>query len=105
MRTRERTSCCTRTDRRARPRSGTTTKSSGHCRAPNDGAAARKTLGGSPPFPVSLPGVTDVHVHLEPYRELKPAVLEGMERETPGFEGLARATAAAGGLLEGLAAP
>src|SRR3972149_4197976 len=74
-------------------------------RAPNDGAAARKTLGGSPPFPVSLPGVTAVHVHLEPYRELKPAMLEAMERTTPGFEGLARATAAAGGLLEGLAAP
>ena len=28
----------------------------------------------------SLPGVTDVHVHIQPWKQLKPAVMEAMRR-------------------------
>ena len=30
-----------------------------------------------------MPGITDVHVHLEPYRDIKPKVLEMLWREIP----------------------
>ena len=38
----------------------------------------------------SLPGITDVHVHLEPYQNLKPAVFETMRRTMPDFDATAR---------------
>jgi len=37
-----------------------------------------------------LPGITDVHVHLEPYKNLKPAVFETMRRTMPDFDAMAR---------------
>ena len=37
-----------------------------------------------------MPGITDVHVHIEPYRSLHPEVLESMRTTVPGFDGLAR---------------
>jgi len=37
-----------------------------------------------------LPGITDVHVHLEPYKNLKPAVFETMRRTMPDFDATAR---------------
>ena len=33
-----------------------------------------------------MPGITDVHVHLEPYENLRPAVLETMRRTMPAFD-------------------
>jgi hypothetical protein len=41
-------------------------------------------------FARSLPGITDVHVHLEPYANLRPAVLETMRRTMPDFDVMAR---------------
>lgn len=41
-------------------------------------------------YVAALTAVTDVHVHLEPYRSLKPAVLETMRREMRGFDALLR---------------
>lgn len=40
-----------------------------------------KGLSGPRDFRAALPAVTDVHVHLEPYRTLKPHVLEMLWRE------------------------
>lgn len=37
-----------------------------------------------------MPGITDVHVHIEPYRSLKPSVLDVMRREMHDFAHLAR---------------
>ncbi len=37
-----------------------------------------------------MPGITDVHVHLEPYRNLKPAVFDTMRRTMPDFDAMAR---------------
>jgi len=37
-----------------------------------------------------LPGITDVHVHVEPYRTLHAEVLASMRTNTPGFGDLAR---------------
>lgn len=37
-----------------------------------------------------MPGITDVHVHLEPYKNLKPAVFETMRRTMPDFDAMAR---------------
>lgn len=37
-----------------------------------------------------MPGITDVHVHLEPYKNLKPAVFETMRRTMPEFDAVAR---------------
>ena len=37
-----------------------------------------------------MPGITDVHVHLEPYRKLKPHVLEMLWREIPDRERASR---------------
>ena len=37
-----------------------------------------------------MPGITDVHVHLEPYKNLKPAVFETMRRTMPDFDATAR---------------
>ncbi|MFA5895617.1 MAG: amidohydrolase family protein [Thermoplasmata archaeon] len=37
-----------------------------------------------------MPGITDVHVHLEPYKNLKPAVLETMRREMKDFDALVK---------------
>ncbi len=37
-----------------------------------------------------LPGITDVHVHLEPYRPLKATVLQTMQKEIRDFESLGR---------------
>jgi predicted TIM-barrel fold metal-dependent hydrolase len=37
-----------------------------------------------------LPGITDVHVHLEPYQNLKPGVLETMRREMRNFDALVK---------------
>jgi len=33
-----------------------------------------------------VPGVTDVHVHIQPFEMLKPEVLEGMKRERQDFD-------------------
>lgn len=33
-----------------------------------------------------MPGVTDVHVHIQPFEMLKPEVLEGMKRERGNFD-------------------
>ena len=37
-----------------------------------------------------MPGITDVHVHVEPYRTLHAEVLASMRTNTPGFGDLAR---------------
>ncbi|HLE54714.1 MAG TPA: amidohydrolase family protein [Thermoplasmata archaeon] len=37
-----------------------------------------------------MPGITDVHVHLEPYKNLKPAVFGTMRRTMPDFDAMAR---------------
>ncbi len=37
-----------------------------------------------------LPGITDVHVHLEPYENLKPTVFETMRRTMPDFDAMAQ---------------
>lgn len=37
-----------------------------------------------------LPGITDVHTHLEPYENLKPAVFETMRKTMPGFDATAQ---------------
>jgi len=37
-----------------------------------------------------LPGITDVHVHLEPYKNLKLTVFETMRRTMPDFDAMAR---------------
>ncbi len=37
-----------------------------------------------------MPGITDVHVHLEPYKNLKPAVLDRMRREMKDFDSLVK---------------
>ena len=37
-----------------------------------------------------LSGITDVHVHLEPYENLKPAVFETMRRTMPDFDAMAQ---------------
>jgi len=37
-----------------------------------------------------LPGITDVHVHLEPYTNLKPAVFETMRKTMPDFDATAK---------------
>ncbi len=39
---------------------------------------------------IRLTGITDVHVHLEPYRNLKPEVFETMRRTMPDFDATAR---------------
>ncbi|HKZ63986.1 MAG TPA: amidohydrolase family protein [Thermoplasmata archaeon] len=39
-----------------------------------------------------MPGVTDVHVHMQPFEMMKPEVLAAMKRERPHFEFLARIT-------------
>ncbi len=38
----------------------------------------------------SLPGITDVHTHLEPYENLKPAVFETMRKTMPDFDATAK---------------
>jgi len=38
----------------------------------------------------SLPGITDVHTHLEPYENLKPTVFETMRKTMPDFDATAR---------------
>ncbi|TLZ58138.1 MAG: amidohydrolase [Methanobacteriota archaeon] len=35
--------------------------------------------------PTAMSGVTDVHVHVQPFRMLKPDILESMKRERPQF--------------------
>src|SRR5439155_20409554 len=35
--------------------------------------------------PISMAGVTDVHVHVQPFRMLKPEILDSMKRERPQF--------------------
>jgi predicted TIM-barrel fold metal-dependent hydrolase len=37
-----------------------------------------------------LPGITDVHIHLEPYRSMKPEILETIWREIPDREKASR---------------
>ena len=37
-----------------------------------------------------MPGVTDVHVHIQPFEMLRPEILEGMKRERENFEALLR---------------
>lgn len=37
-----------------------------------------------------LPGITDVHTHLEPYENLKPAVFETMRKTMPDFDATAQ---------------
>ncbi len=37
-----------------------------------------------------MPRITDVHVHLEPYKNLEPAVLEMMRREMKDFDALVK---------------
>jgi hypothetical protein len=37
-----------------------------------------------------LPGITDVHIHLEPYENLRPEVLETMRRTMPDFDATIR---------------
>ena len=37
-----------------------------------------------------MPGITDVHVHLEPYRSMKPEILETIWREIPDKERASR---------------
>lgn len=37
-----------------------------------------------------MPGITDVHIHLEPYKNLKPAILETMRRTMPDFDATVR---------------
>jgi predicted TIM-barrel fold metal-dependent hydrolase len=37
-----------------------------------------------------VPGVTDVHVHIQPFEMLKPEIVEGMERERQDFDTLLR---------------
>ncbi len=37
-----------------------------------------------------MPGITDVHVHLEPYENLKPTVFETMRRTMPDFDAMAQ---------------
>ena len=37
-----------------------------------------------------MPGITDIHVHLEPYRNLKPHILEMLWREIPDRERASR---------------
>jgi len=37
-----------------------------------------------------VPGVTDVHVHIQPFEMLKPEILEGMKRERQDFDVLLR---------------
>src|SRR3989442_12357488 len=46
-------------------------------------SAAAKRLSLNPSYRAPLPGITDVHVHVEPYRSLKPAVLDLLWREIP----------------------
>src|SRR2546425_3767505 len=36
-------------------------------------------------FADTMAGVTDVHVHVQPFRMLKPEILEAMKRERPQF--------------------
>ncbi len=45
--------------------------------------AAAKRLLCALGYGAALPGITDVHVHLEPYRDIKPKVLEMLWREIP----------------------
>jgi len=42
-----------------------------------------------PRYALPLPGVTDVHTHLEPYGTLTPSALETMRRTMPGFDRVA----------------
>ena len=37
-----------------------------------------------------MPGVTDVHVHLEPYQQIKPAVLEVLLEKVPDRQRMVR---------------
>ncbi|TMA00783.1 MAG: amidohydrolase [Methanobacteriota archaeon] len=46
-------------------------------------SAAAKRLSLIPSYRAPLPGITDVHVHVEPYRSLKPAILDLLWREIP----------------------
>ncbi len=50
----------------------------------------------------ALPGVTDVHIHLEPYDNLKPAVFETMRRTMPDFDATAQRMKDPRNLLEHL---
>ncbi len=49
-----------------------------------------KRLSAVPGYRGALPGITDVHVHLEPYRSLKPHILEMLWREIPDRDRAAR---------------
>jgi uncharacterized protein len=49
-----------------------------------------------------LTGVTDVHVHLEPYENLKPGVAATMRRTMPDFDGIVRKFMDPGFLLDHL---
>src|SRR5207247_6784312 len=43
--------------------------------------AGAKRISAFPGFRASLTGITDVHVHVEPYRSLKPLILNMLWRE------------------------
>ena len=47
-----------------------------------------------------MPGITDVHVHLEPYRDIKPNVLEMLWREIPDRDRVRRLMDDPGGFLD-----
>jgi predicted TIM-barrel fold metal-dependent hydrolase len=49
-----------------------------------------------------MPGVTDVHIHVQPFRMLKPEVLESMRLERPDFDRFLRISDEPAALLEAL---
>src|SRR2546426_5821971 len=90
MRIRVRTSCCMRTERRARPRIGITRNWSARSRVRPDFSTHGEKAFRAPRVPRPVPGITDVHVHVEPYRTLKPAIFKMLWPEVPEREKASR---------------
>lgn len=68
----------------------------------NVARSALKVLNSGPPYAHPLPGVTDVHTHLEPYGTLTPSALETLRRTMPGFDRVASLADDPRGFLEAL---